>query len=280
MALQTTQLCPDLNRKLAELYRLSFGRRDGGRPYKKDVHLAKDLGVGRSSVSTWRGGDDSKNRAPFYVSPAHIELLSAKLVAFLDNGITVDDARYLWTSASAVEFIRRTRGQSTANLKELLASKAPDLQVGLEVIDPTALAMISEVLEPIDGEITLMPNSRVVLYVHARKGRTLLVLGETLTEYLLLVPSQTHDGRVTSVPERVPSKDAWTLTLESGGAKFVVVECGASVPIPARGRNENGVLDAASQEVLVQELLDPDRAGDWRWGEVDINVSSAAGSSS
>lgn len=275
MANSDTVLCPQFDWKLQEFYRLTETRKDGGKAIKSDVDLASLCEVAKSTVSTWKNGDKSKNRDRFKLKTAHIDILAEEVAACLDYEISKQDAFYLWRFASADEFLRGMRQRKKTSFDALLKTREPSLQVTPRVVDHSSLGMVDEELESLEADFIVKPDSRIVFEIEARKGRTLIVMGHTVDGYYCLVPGPRHDGRVTQSPEIVPRGRPWKLELPSDGGVFYFFECMTSVPRPERERRKPMKLDSDGIKDIVHELLDFDLSGSWRWARVDIGVEKS-----
>ncbi|WAC49772.1 hypothetical protein OVA03_07695 [Asticcacaulis sp. SL142] len=277
MALRTTKHCKDLGRKLASLYEAYNAQPASAFPdgrVCKAADLEKVVGIGRSVVTSWMKDDLEKSRRPHMVSPEHIEKL-ARLVTEVTHGrIHPDEAYKLWTDGSARQFRRRLAALPIESISEVLIDRLPVLKV-----EPkkrlASLGMIEQGHQPVGDELQLKLGDKFRLEVKAKKGRSLVVLGFATTGgWFWLAPGIDYDGKVLNDLQHVPGPviKYWPTTI-AGPHRIIVIELDDAVPPFVNGRDDSLTLSPHREEELVDELLDIERSGDWRWGECRLFVS-------
>ncbi len=274
MASKSTIECPHFVRKLEALYEASAGRDDRDARLTNDAKTAKRCGIEPSTVSAWRTGRPDKNREPGNLQEAHIQCLADEFSALTHGRVRADEGFSLWTKSAYSEFRRHLHAAPEQSLFSVLRDKRATLDAHLYA-QGAGLGMISEALSAVEGEHVVDLGDRLSIEVDAKKGRSLVVIGTGPAGLFLLSPSEAHDGRIISVPEVIPREAFWTFEVKGPHTIHVIELAGASPPIK-RGRYDAIALSADQERLLVEELLDPDRSGSWRRGEITIFVYDPA----
>ena len=279
MALQTTKHCKDLARKLAALYDAYGAQPESAFPdgrVCKAADLEKVTGISRSVVTSWTKDDEYKNRRPHMVSPAHIQDLAGLVTSVTHGRIPSDDAYLMWTSSSARQFRRRLAALPIESIAVILNDRLPLLDVVAKK-RITSMGMVEQGHKPVGDELLLKLGEGFRLEVKTRKDRSLVVLGFAADEgWFWLAPGVDYDGKVVSDVQHIPGgeKRYWPTTV-SGPNRIVVIELADPTPPFVNGRDDPFKLSPYREEELVDELMDPERSGDWRWGDCRLFVSRA-----
>lgn len=274
MANKTTENCAELDRKLEALY----GHFKLHRSLKPRVTgpsaLAAAVGVSRSTINRWGRRTEETNRDPFQVAPAHVVRLADLFRQILLNPMNEEEAVRLWREATALEFKRRLIAQRPVSLRGVLDGRPPTLKVDCAPAG-SSLGMVEIEFGAVEGELILKPGEYFRLKAGTRQGRTLVVLGEGPRGWSLLAPAPEFGGLVEKVPQPFPSGRGWKITETRGPHRVVVIELAAgSSPV---GRERVLALFPEQEQLLVEELLDVTRSGDWIWGEARLYVEKSDG---
>ncbi|MEM0985904.1 MAG: hypothetical protein AAGJ32_06640 [Pseudomonadota bacterium] len=262
--------CPDMGRKLDTLYEVGVARSQAGDFPVSDAQTAKRLEISKTTVAAWRNGVRDRARPQGRVKTAHIKQLAAWYADLSSEHINPDEAFDLWTRADHKAFRRRLIGTVRTPLLDVLQRKPAELEIDV-FVEGDGLGMIEEPLATADDEIEIVPRARIALVVPARKGRSVVVIASSADGWFWLSPGPSHDGRVTTYPEQIPRNEYWTMKAE-GPCKLFVIELDASTPPFVRQRTDPLLFDPSREQVFVEELLDDQRSGTWRWGVVSLFV--------
>ena len=271
MARKTTEGCCEIDLKLDELYAHCKLHPALTPNITGPTALAAAMGIGRTTIFKWQRRNKDTDRDAWQVSPDHITKLARLLVEVTPGTVTLAEATRLWRTATATEFKRRLVARDSVSIGGLLEAREPLLKVNAARVETGGFNMVEVELDPVEGELVLLPGQYFAVLAGARKGRTLVVLGESPSGWFLLAPSPDYHGVVAHFPERVPAKSpGWTIKAPSGPHRIIVIELpGGSAPIE-RKRGQTLALLPEQERTLVEELLDVNRSGEWRWGEARL----------
>ncbi len=275
VARKTTQNCWDFGEKLDKLYEAFKRRSDDDKRICSDADLIDKLPVGKATIDAWRNGVSHKGRAPWQLASGHIEALAGLLVRVTDDRLTAQEAYRLWIDARRPEFTRRLFNRERIEIAALLAHREPTSFVTCHSLQ-NGLGMVETNEEPVEGELQLESAELFELRVDTVPGRYLVVLGVGEGGWFLLAPANEYRGPAKRKLELVPrDKRGWRINRFSGPHRVIVIEVDASSAPIVRDRGDPMILSPYQEDLLVEELTDPELARRWRWGECRLFVKPA-----
>ncbi len=262
--------CAQFGRKLDALYEVAKGREDRDVRLTSDAETAKRCGRAKSTLSTWRNGASDKDRAAGMLQAEDIQSLAEEVSALTDGRINASDAYSLWTGATYPEFRRALLAPVERSLFSALRERPPTVTVQL-IDGGVGLGMIEETLEPLEGQQIVDLGAKLRLKMEVKKNASLIIIGTGPGGRFLLAPGPAYDGKATGSTEIAPPDSNWTFK-EKGPHSLHVVELRNTASPIMRGRGDPIALSPIQEQTLAEDLLDPDRSGPWRRGEVSFFV--------
>jgi hypothetical protein len=254
--------CRALRQKMRCFFYVSGSARNGAVRIDGRAELARFLGVHAAQIGRWLDG--SERTTPDRLPSEHLEKLCEEVVVLSGGRLTKEEAWALWADRSAEEFEREIRRQAVPELIELLARKAPELQVRLGLPDDS-FGMFEEPFAPLPNDHIIRVGEAFRIEVEVIPKRCLVLIGSTPQGWFWLSPSEWHAGMCEMRKVVVPPKSGFAATTK-GPHRLIAFELQRNSAPHVRGRGDPMAMEAFMRQALVEDIINCDPKG-WRWGE-------------